>query len=191
MRDGEVASMKDVELRLIAELMKNSRKSDRELAKVIGVSQPTVTRIRTKLEKSGAIKEYTIIPDFTQLGYTIMGATLLEVKALNKEEFQEARKTTIKVEQAAPHAALLAVNGTDRHKNRLFISFYENYSDYAGAMKLARELPLVDVGGIESLLVDLSDETNYRVLSMSAIANHLLERLKRKDKNESTRTAHL
>jgi DNA-binding Lrp family transcriptional regulator len=42
--------MKDVELRLISELMKNSRRSDKELAKVIGVSQPTVTRIRLKLQ---------------------------------------------------------------------------------------------------------------------------------------------
>jgi len=64
--------MKDIELRLIAELMKDSRKSDRELAKVIGVSQPTITRIRTRLEKSGVIREYTIIPDFSQLGYTLM-----------------------------------------------------------------------------------------------------------------------
>jgi DNA-binding Lrp family transcriptional regulator len=43
--------LKDVELKLISELMKNSRKSDRELAKKIGVSQPTVTRTRTKLQK--------------------------------------------------------------------------------------------------------------------------------------------
>jgi len=35
--------MKDVKLKLISELMKNSKKSDRELAKVIGVSQPTIT----------------------------------------------------------------------------------------------------------------------------------------------------
>ena len=43
--------MKDFELKLISELMKNSRRSDRELAKILQVSQPTVTRVRTKLEK--------------------------------------------------------------------------------------------------------------------------------------------
>jgi Lrp/AsnC family transcriptional regulator for asnA, asnC and gidA len=67
--------MKDVAVKLISELMKNSRKSDRELARAIGVSQPTVTRLRGKLEKEGIIKEYTMIPDFKRLGYQIMAVT--------------------------------------------------------------------------------------------------------------------
>jgi DNA-binding Lrp family transcriptional regulator len=45
--------MKEVVLKLLAELLNDSRKSDRELAKAIGVSQPTVTRTRLKLEKEG------------------------------------------------------------------------------------------------------------------------------------------
>jgi DNA-binding Lrp family transcriptional regulator len=49
--------LREVELRLISELMKNSRKSDRELARTIGTSQPTVTRTRNRLEKEGYIKE--------------------------------------------------------------------------------------------------------------------------------------
>lgn len=43
--------MKDVELKLISELLKNSRRSDRELAKTLGVSQPTVSRTLKRLEK--------------------------------------------------------------------------------------------------------------------------------------------
>lgn len=50
--------MKKVELKVLSELMKNSKISDRELAKTIGVSQPTVTRARTRLEKNGYIQEY-------------------------------------------------------------------------------------------------------------------------------------
>jgi len=173
--------LKDIELRMVAELMKNSRRSDRELARVIGVSQPTVTRIRTKLEKSGVIREYTMIPDFTRLGYSIMAATSLELSGpLSEEKFREIRKVTTKVEKDNPNAALLAVNGLSKDKNRLFITFYENYSDYTDAMRLARQIPLVNIGSVESFLVDLNDETNYRVLSMSAIAKHLLQRLQTK-----------
>jgi len=178
--------MKDTELRLIADLMKNSRRSDRELAKALGTSQPTVSRLIKKLENEGVIREYTMIPDFAKLGYTIMGATLLNVQEpLIKEKFEEVRKTTIRTERTAPHAALLAINSTTTERNRLFISFYENYSEYVNAMSLARRIPFVNVNSMESLLADLHDETNYRVLSMSAIANHLLQRLERKDKKET------
>ena len=47
---GKGSQLKDVELRLISELIKDSRRSDRELAKAIGVSQPTVSRVRVRLE---------------------------------------------------------------------------------------------------------------------------------------------
>ena len=63
--------MRKIEWKLISELMKNSRRSDRDLAKVIGKSQPTVTRTRTRLEKQGYIKEYTMLPDFQKLGFEI------------------------------------------------------------------------------------------------------------------------
>jgi DNA-binding Lrp family transcriptional regulator len=42
---------KEAEVNLIVELMKNSKKSDRELARAIGVSQPTITRLRGRLER--------------------------------------------------------------------------------------------------------------------------------------------
>jgi len=64
--------MKDTELKVVVELMKNSRRSDRELVRAIGMSQPTVTRIRTGLEKRGIIKEYTMVPDYVQLGFQLM-----------------------------------------------------------------------------------------------------------------------
>ncbi len=87
--------MKDTELKLISELMKNSRKSDRELAKVIGVSQPTITRTRARLEKEGYIREYTAIPDFRRLGYEIMAFIFVKPKeGLGAEELQKARMTT-------------------------------------------------------------------------------------------------
>jgi DNA-binding Lrp family transcriptional regulator len=48
--------LKDVELKLVAELMKNSRRSDRELGKAIGTSQPTVSRTIARLKREGGYK---------------------------------------------------------------------------------------------------------------------------------------
>jgi DNA-binding Lrp family transcriptional regulator len=43
--------LKDVEWKLLCELTSNCRRSDRELARLIGVSQPTVARIRNRFER--------------------------------------------------------------------------------------------------------------------------------------------
>lgn len=173
--------MKDVELRLMSELMKNSRRSDRELAKALGVSQPTVSRTIKKLETEGYIKEYTMIPDFSKLGYKIMGITSIYVHERPSEGgFKEIARMTSEVEKGHPHASLVAVSGISHSKNRLFITFYEDYSAYVEAMRLTKQLPFADVDSIESFLVNLDDETNYRLLSMSAIAQHLVKKSQKK-----------
>ena len=66
--------LKENELRLVCELIKNSRRSDRELAKSLDLSQPTVSRIRTKLEKRGII-QYTGTPNLKELGFEIVAIT--------------------------------------------------------------------------------------------------------------------
>src|SRR4030066_1542772 len=81
----ESKQLKEIELRVIAELMKNSRRSDRELAKALHTSQPAVSRAIKRLEKEGIIKEYTMIPDFAKLGYKIMGITQMKVKEESEE----------------------------------------------------------------------------------------------------------
>lgn len=52
-------------------LMANCKQSDRSIAKSANVSQPTVTRIRQKLEENGIIKGYIAIPDYAKIGYKI------------------------------------------------------------------------------------------------------------------------
>src|SRR4030043_995608 len=80
--------LKAIEIRLVSELMKNSRRSDRELARILGVSQPTVSRTISRLEKQGIIKEYTMIPDFKKLGYNILGVTVAKLnEPLSTSEF--------------------------------------------------------------------------------------------------------
>ena len=85
--------MKKIEWKLISELMKNSKNSDRELAKRIGVSQPTITRARSRLEKEGYIKEYTMIPDFGKLGFELMSINLAKMrKEPTEEEYIKIKK---------------------------------------------------------------------------------------------------
>jgi len=101
--DGDI--MKDVELRLICELIRNCRKSDRELAKAIGVSQPTVSRVRTRLEREGVIS-YGAMPDLGKLGYEIIAITFAEWK---REQYPDEK---------VPEA----LDFLKRHPNMLFVS---------------------------------------------------------------------
>jgi len=75
-----VSVLREIDWKVLSELMKNAKLSDRELAKKIGSSQPTVTRTRRKLEKEGYIREYTLIPNFHRLGYEILAVTFFKYK---------------------------------------------------------------------------------------------------------------
>jgi DNA-binding Lrp family transcriptional regulator len=166
--------MKDVELRLISELVKNSRRSDRELAKTIGVSQPTVSRIIARLQKEGKIKEFTMIPDLKQLGYNIMAVIFLSTQETEKEEeVTERLKDVRKMEEETRVANLVVVNGTGLGKGRMIINLYKDYSDFMKSLKIIKNLPTIDADETESFLVDLNDKRNFRILSLKQLARNI------------------
>jgi DNA-binding Lrp family transcriptional regulator len=166
--------MKDAELKLISELMKNSRRSDRELAKAIGISQPTVSRTINKLQKEGVIKEYTMIPDFRRLGYNLMAVTFLgKQETMKEEERRELLKGVRKMEKETPIANLIVVNGIGLEKGRMIINLFKDYSGYLEGLRILKNLPYVDANEVESFLVDLNDKLNFRILSMTELATHL------------------
>jgi DNA-binding Lrp family transcriptional regulator len=168
-------ALKSVELKLISELMKNSRRSDRELARTIGVSQPTITRLRNSLEKTGVIKEYTMIPDFTQVGYQLMGVTFFKLtEPLDKEGERELRKTAVAVDQQNTFGSLIIVRGLGLNKDRMFITLYKDYADYLRTIGLTKHLANVNVNSMDSFLVDLQDKESYRILTMSQVARDIL-----------------
>jgi DNA-binding Lrp family transcriptional regulator len=166
--------LKHTEIRLISELMKDSSRSDRELAKTLKVSQPTITRTRKKLEDKGIIREYTIVPDFSRLGYQIMGITFIRLEETPSVEKEKAlRKAVVELEERNPYASLMAVNGEGMQRDRMFITFYRDYADFVRSMRVTKRLPHVNVDSVESFLVNLKDENNYRILTLKQIANNL------------------
>jgi len=172
--------MKDIGLKLLAELMRNSKTSDRELATKLGVSQPTVSRIRAKLEKEGFIKEYTLIPDFRKLGFEIMAVTMVRLKReLSQEEIHKIRKFADGFLEKNPFAYLMAVDGHGLGYDRILISFHENYSDFVKFVKATRETPYAESAAFDSFMVSLS-MSHYLPLTLSMVAKYLLTMEKRK-----------
>jgi len=110
---------------LLFELMKNSKRSDRELAKNMGISQPTVTRLRRKLEKE-AIEQYTVIPNLAYLGFDIIALTFFSSKELVHPLWDKGRKW------AQDHPNVMFVStGQGLDSDALVASVHKDYADFA------------------------------------------------------------
>lgn len=171
--------MKPIELRLISELMKDSRRSARELSKVLGVSQPTVSRVLKKLEQRGAIKEYTVIPDFTMLGYELMALTFVTIRpALDPAETDRARETAQKLMKEGPGNIIMLESGIGLNHTGAIISFHKDYSDYSRFIQEYRQASTTQAyvhENVESFLIDLKDKARYRPLALSVLADYTLK----------------
>jgi DNA-binding Lrp family transcriptional regulator len=175
MSRSEEETLKQIESRLISELMKNSRRSDRELARVLGISQPTVGRMIRKLEKQGVIKEYTIIPDFAKLGYELMGITLGRYsQAVTPEQRKEAHEVALEQGERPPIALLMLEQGLGLNSDIVAITLYKNYSEYTRLMHYARKYSFVDTAHLETFLINLNAQEHYRSLTLSVLAQYML-----------------
>jgi DNA-binding Lrp family transcriptional regulator len=80
----------DVDRKILTELLRDSRRSYRSIARRAGVSVGTVlTRIR-KLEKSGVIKGYSAVLDHEKLGYQLTVLAEITVSKGKLLEMEEA-----------------------------------------------------------------------------------------------------
>jgi len=117
--------MKKKEMRLLAELLKDSKKSDREIAKILGVSQPTVSRIRNRIVADGLVRAFTIVPDFAKIGFEI-----LAISCVKKKITEESVKKSEKWMMRYPNI-IFAAAAEGMGKNGVMISLHKNYAEYS------------------------------------------------------------
>jgi DNA-binding Lrp family transcriptional regulator len=163
--------MKDVELKLICELMKNCRRSDRQLAKAVGVSQPTVSRTIKKLEE-GRYLEYTAIPNLAKLDYEILAVV---IGKSDNESYPEVAVQKAK-DFIKNHPNIIFVSrGMGSSGDRLEVSVHK---DYAGFTKFMQEVKTEWVGimSVNAFLIDLKGNDVLRNLSFKYMADCLKER---------------
>jgi DNA-binding Lrp family transcriptional regulator len=127
--------LKPIDYKLLFELMKDSHRSDRQLAKALGVSQPTVTRRRSMLEKN-YIDGYTIIPRFGQIGFEIAAFTFLKSKLKQKtgKEKDEALKKMKDWYMNQPNVVLVQ-DGRGMGWDAICISLHQSFSDFAAFIR--------------------------------------------------------
>lgn len=174
------AALRENELRLISELMKNSRRSDRQLSRALGVSQPTISRTKLKLEKEGCIKEYTIIPDFLKLGFELVTFILVKIRTgLSPEERTEARQISVKdmIEKASDEVVFFDT-GIGNGYTGIVVSVHRSYADYVKLLGMLKNYPFVDTSGTLSFIIDLNRKNQFRSFTFSTLAKLLLTKTK-------------
>jgi len=147
--------LKPLDYELLYQLIRDSHRSDRQLAKALGISQPTVTRKRATLEES-AFDGYTIIPKFGQIGYELATFTFLKTSLshLKNTEQQEAFN---KMHDwfAKQSNVILVADGQGLRYDAICVSLHQNYTDFANFLRdMESELHEV-VAETRSFLVDL------------------------------------
>jgi DNA-binding Lrp family transcriptional regulator len=140
-------------VKLLLEMIQNSRRSDRQLARALKVSQPTVTRKRAILEKEGYIKEYTLIPDLTKLEYDFVALTFLSFAEDKPELFDKAREWT-----KNQSSVLFAADGQGFGMNSIMVSAHKSYGDYSRLITRLREDWQPNLRKVESFIVSLGQK---------------------------------
>ena len=130
-----MVKLKTLDYELLWELMKNSRRSDRELAKVLGTSQPTVSRRRVIIEKS-FIDGYTAIPKWEKIGFELIAFTFVKHKIkYAKPEVREAGFKKVEEWMMKQPNVILAIDGQGMGWDGVCVSFHKSYSDFTEFMR--------------------------------------------------------
>lgn len=93
-------------------MMMNPKRSDRSIAVRVGVSQPTITRVRQRFLDEGIIR-YEIVPNLEKLGFEIIAFSKVDQDT-----------TTI----TSDNRVIYGLKGVDE---ALIMSVHKNYADYS------------------------------------------------------------
>jgi len=142
----------EIAIKILQQLLKNSKKSDRELAKVVGVSQATFTRRRKQLERK-VIQEYTITPNLYELGFEILAFTFVRISKPETGLLEKTRQA-----MAKSPSIIFASGGEGLGMQGVIVSVHKDYTSYSSfltRLRLAAATILLDV---QSFLVSLKGD---------------------------------
>lgn len=170
------SSKKSRKIKLIHELLKDSSRSDRELSKVIGVSQPTISKMKKDLIARGVIQGFTMIPKFSKIGYTLLAITFVKVKNIlsSAEDLKENTENAKKwLNQQSNVIFADFCRGLDM--DALMISLHRSYQDFDNFINDHNEKLGYQVTGIKSTLVNLAGDQTLKQFHFKYLADNFKE----------------
>jgi len=162
--------IKDIDRAILQALIRNSKVSDRQLGKKLGISQATVTRRRRMLERE-VIQDYTFIPNWSKLGYEILAISLIKSKEAlaTKEKYDAVRKKG--EEWLMKQSCILMAGGCQGPGVNAFnISVHRNYSGY-DAFNQEFKLEWGEaIDDVQTVLINLAGKQVLKPLNFKALS---------------------
>lgn len=152
---------KDRLLAVLYELLKNSKKSDRDLAKVLKISQPTITRMRKKLENSGFIKEYTAVPNLMKVGFELAAFTFMNIIKYDEKMREPSKALAERAHRwISDNPKIIFSAGGDgmRGKNCMMVTIHRNFTDFSQFISDFRSRWAKNINDIDTFIVPLDTE---------------------------------
>lgn len=113
-------------MKLLSEYLKDSNRSDRQIAKVLAVSQPTVSKMKNELLEEGLVRHFSAIPDLAKMGYEIMAFSFVKFNIKNTGELEEKSKEWARRQPEIIFSSRAEGMGMDA----VTVSLHKNYAEY-------------------------------------------------------------
>jgi DNA-binding Lrp family transcriptional regulator len=150
---------------LLFELIKNSKRSDRDLAKALGISQPTVTRLRKKLEKD-AIRQYSVIPNLSYLGFEVVAFTFARSKELVHPLWEKGKKW------GSEQPCVVFLNtGQGMGQDAVMISIHKDYGDFVKFYHDFRRAWGPELQNFDTFLISIKGSIQMKPFSFSYLVD--------------------
>ncbi len=140
--------------RLLLEYLKDSNRSDKQMAKLMGVSEPTIARMKRRLVKDGLVEQFSVIPNFYKIGYEILAFSCVKFKPEKLAEIEGKAKEWAQ----SNHEIIFSSRAEGMGMHAITISLHKNYAEYDKFLRKNK----IDWSGlleeVHFMLVDLKGE---------------------------------
>jgi len=147
-------ALDDIDRKLLSELLKDSKRSFRELAKAIGVSAATVINHVQRLVSAGVIKDYAVRLDHERLGYELTVVTEITV---SKGKLLETD------EEIAKLPSVCAVYDITGLTDAMVVAKFKSRSDLSEFTKSLLAMPYVERTNTHVVLTTVKED--FRMLN--------------------------
>lgn len=142
------SSLSSKERAVFLELSKNARLSDRELAQRLKTSQPTVTRIRSRLLQEQFIDRFMALPNLQKLGLHFQAITFI------KAHSPATIKKIVQWAQENPSVVFVGEGEGIRMAQLMVHSLHGDFSEYTAFSKELKEKFAGQLMDVDSFYLD-------------------------------------